>query len=85
MFRVRWSRRAINQLATIWMNATDQNAVTAASHAIDQALANDPENEGESRPNGRRVMYSSPLGVRYRVDRAQNHVRVLVCWQIRQV
>jgi hypothetical protein len=69
----------------IWIAATDQNAVTAASHAIDQMLSNDPENEGESRPNGRRVVYSSPLGVRYRVDPNENRVRVLLCWQIRQV
>ncbi|MDY3559868.1 hypothetical protein R5W23_001040 [Gemmata sp. JC673] len=48
MLQVTWSRRAINQLAVIWMNATDQNAVAAASQAIDTALANDPENEGES-------------------------------------
>lgn len=85
MFRVSWSRRAINQLAAIWTNATDRNAVAAASHAIDQALENDPENEGESRPNNRRVTYALPLGVRFRVDAAQRRVRVLVCWQTRQV
>ncbi|AWM39982.1 hypothetical protein GobsT_16190 [Gemmata obscuriglobus] len=85
MFQVTWSRRAINQLAVIWMNATDQNSVSAASHAIGAALASDPENEGESRPNSRRVMYASPLGVRYRVYPGETRVRVLVCWQIRQV
>jgi hypothetical protein len=85
MFRVVWTRRALNQLAAIWTQATDRNAVTAASHAIDQALAIDPENEGESRPNNRRVTYAPPLGVRYRVYPADNLVRVLVCWQIRQV
>jgi hypothetical protein len=85
MFRVVWNRRALNQLAAIWVAATDQNAVTVASNTIDQALANDPENEGESRPNHRRVMYSSPLGVRFRVYPDRNLVRVLACWQIRQV
>src|SRR6185369_10925808 len=32
MFRVRYTRNASNQLAVIWTNATDQNAVTVASH-----------------------------------------------------
>jgi plasmid stabilization system protein ParE len=85
MFRVVWNRRALNQLAIIWTAAADQNTVTAASYAIDQALARDPDNEGESRPNHRRVTYSSPLGVRFRVYKDRNLVRVLACWQIRQV
>jgi hypothetical protein len=85
MYRVVWKRIALDQLAAIWMNATDQNAATAASHAIDQALAVDPEHRGESRPNHCRVMYVSPLGVRFRVNTKTRTVRVLACWQIRQV
>lgn len=80
MYRVRWSRRAGNQLATVWTNAPERNAVTAASYAIDQALARDPENQGESRPNNRRVMFVAPLGVLYRVDTQRRLVRVLACW-----
>lgn len=83
MYRVSWTRRAINQLAAIWANATDRNAIAAASYAIDQALANDPENEGESRPNGQRVTYALPLGVRFRVDPIQRRVRVVACWYVR--
>lgn len=85
MFRVQWKHQALNQLTGIWLKATDQNAITVASHAIDQLLAQDPENQGESRPNRRRVMYASPLGVRYRVYPDRGLVRVLACWQIRQV
>ena len=68
MFRVRWTRRASNQLATIWINDADQNAVTFASHRIDQLLASDPENQGEERPNNRRVMFEPPILVVYRID-----------------
>ncbi len=85
MYRVTWKRIALNQLMAIWMNATDQNAVTMASDAIDRALAADPENQGESRPNNRRVMFVSPLGVRFRINTQTRTVRVLSCWQIRQV
>lgn len=67
MFRVKWNRRAVNQLMTIWLNAADQNAVTSASHEIDQILTQDPANEGESRPNQTRLIFASPLAVRYRV------------------
>jgi hypothetical protein len=63
MYRVRWTRKASNQLAAIWNNATDQNAVTVASHRIDQTLASDPEHQGEERPKNRRVMFEPPLVV----------------------
>ena len=85
MYRVRWTRRAINQLASIWMGATDRNAITQASHRIDVALASDPIAASESRPNGERVMYESPLGARFRVHSKTRTVRVHLCWQIRQV
>jgi hypothetical protein len=85
MHRVVWKRIALDQLAAIWVKATDQNAVTVASHAVDQALATDPANQGESRPHHQRVMFQSPLGVRFRINEKTRTVRVLACWQIRQV
>lgn len=77
MFRLRWRRVALNQLAAIWTAATDQNAVTTASHRIEQLLRHDPENVGEDRPNGRRVIFDAPLVVLYRVDTTANVVRVV--------
>lgn len=68
---------AVNQLAAIWTNATDQNAVTVASYRIEQALRRDPLNEGEDRPNNRRVIFDAPLVVLYRVNTATNVVTVL--------
>lgn len=77
MFRLRWRRVALNQLAAIWTDATDQNAVTVASHRIEQALRRDPLNEGEDRPNNRRVIFDAPLVVLYRVDTTANVVTVV--------
>ena len=77
MFRVRYTRNASNQLAAIWTDATDQNAVTVASHRIEQLLRRDPENVGEDRPNGRRVIFNAPLVVLYRVDTTANVVTVV--------
>ena len=77
MFRVRWTRTASNQLATIWTHAPDQNAVTAASHRIEQLLRRDPANQGEDRPNGRRVIFRAPLVVLYRIDTSTTVVTVV--------
>ena len=79
MWRVVWNRLALDRLAGVWLGASDQNAVTAASHQLDQALAVDPENEGESRPNEERVTFASPLGIRFKVYTDRRLVRVLDC------
>jgi len=76
MYRVRWTRKASNQLAAIWTNASDQNAVTVASHRIDRALALDPEHIGEDRPKNRRIIFEPPLVVFCRVNTSSNTVVV---------
>lgn len=57
-----------------------RQSVTAASHEIDQRLSADPENEGESRPDDRRIMFVAPLGVMYEIDQDQGIVFVLQVW-----
>ncbi len=83
MFRVRWKRSALNELAALWTAADSQGrrAITAATDLIDRLLSADPANEGESRPNGRRILHVPPLGILFRVDAAQNAVRVLQVWR----
>lgn len=76
-FTVRWTRIARDQLATIWLAHNDRNSVTAAAHRIEQLLRRDPVNEGEERPNGRRVIFDAPLIVLYRVDTNANRVIVV--------
>jgi plasmid stabilization system protein ParE len=75
-FRVIWTRAARDQLADIWLSHPDRAAVTAAAHRIDQLLGRDPANQGEGRPNNRRIMFESPLVVIYRIDPANNRVIV---------
>ena len=82
MFSVRWRRTARNMLADIWVNATNRNAVTAATSQIDHQLARDPDNVGESRPKGRRVLLVPPLGVIYRVNTQTRVVTVIRVWYI---
>jgi hypothetical protein len=79
MFRVEWLQSALDELATIWMQADAvlRQAITAASHSIEQRLQRDPLNEGESRPGGRRIMFVPPLAVIFRVEADGQTVTVL--------
>lgn len=82
---VRWTQEARTELAEIWLRAdsAQRRAITAVTHAIDQRLAIDPENEGESRSAGRRVLFERPLGIMFRVQRSRAVVRVTRVWKIR--
>jgi len=86
MFRVEWLQTALDELALIWMLATasQRQAITAASHAIDQQLPINPNEQGESRPNGRRIQFFPPLGITYRVDVENAVVVVVHVWRFRQ-
>jgi hypothetical protein len=85
MFTVRWTRAALDRLAAIWLRvpSAQRRALTAATHAIDGRLSNDPLNEGESRPAGRRVLLVPPLGVAFRANAQARTVIVLQAWYIR--
>jgi hypothetical protein len=83
MWIVRWVRSAVDDLADIWIAAegTDRQAITLATNEIDRRLQADPENAGESRPNGRRILLVPPLGVTYQVLKDRQIVRVLDVWR----
>lgn len=79
MMRLRWERRALEALAAIWTNADSaaRQAITAASHAIEQRLQQDPHQEGESRSKGRRITFEPPLAVIFRVEADGQTISVL--------
>jgi hypothetical protein len=81
-YTVDWVPRAEQELAALWMDAQSRDAVTRASHRIDQLLRHDPEQAGESRPRGRRILFELPLGVVFRVYPDRRLVRVLHVWRI---
>src|SRR6266851_4835484 len=64
-YTVVWEPSAQQDLARIWLNASDRNSVTAASAAIDTALRRDPLGFGESRSGQRRILFMPPLPVYY--------------------
>ncbi len=83
MFRVEWLHSALDELAVIWMEADSaaRQAITTAAYEIDQRLQSDPNAEGESRPENRRVTFVMPLVVMFRVEAEGNVATVLHIWR----
>jgi hypothetical protein len=66
-------------LASIWVNAADRQAIADAANAIDALLADDPLGVGESRTGITRILIVEPLAVLYDVIVDDRRVSV---WQI---
>ena len=85
IFTIIWSAAAIQDLAAIWMSATNRNAITHASNEIDRILSRDPQYVGESRPGGQRVDFAGPLGFRFEVVVDDLRVTIGAVWITRPV
>jgi hypothetical protein len=68
MFRVEWLREAVGELAELWIEANSplRQAITEATHALDQELQADPFRRSESREGEVRILFSNPLAVLFR-------------------
>lgn len=79
MPEVRWQRSAVNELADVWLHAdsAERDEITRATAIVDHRLGNDPHNEGESRPGGRRIIFVAPLAVIFRISSDRRTVSVL--------
>lgn len=86
MFRVEWIQAALDDLASIWMQADAalRQKITTATQTIDQQLEADPFRQSESREDDERVLFVYPLGAEIEVDLRQRIVWVLHVWQFRQ-
>jgi hypothetical protein len=84
MFIVRWKKSAQDELAHLWLQAdsAQRQAITAASHTIDQLLKSQPHTRGESRSKGRRILFVPPLGLTFRINDQKATVFVLHVWSI---
>ncbi len=70
---------AEQELADVWLRSQDRGRITRA--AIDRRLLTNPEMEGESRPNNRRIMFETPLAVIFRIITQQSLVQVIHVWE----
>ena len=86
MIRVRWERKALDELTTLWTQAdsVQRQVITAASHTLDQRLGKNPFNEGESRSKGRRITFVPPLAVIFRIEPDGQTVSMLQVRMFRQ-
>ena len=83
-YTVIWKPSARRELAEIWNDASDRQAVADAANEIDRRLAVDPEHEGESRESGFRVIFITRLAASYHVSLSDRLVSVLRIWSVKR-
>jgi hypothetical protein len=76
-----WTPTAEDDLAALWIAATDRQAVTVAADTIDALLRTDPTTRGESRFDTVRMLRVPPLGVDFEVVDDDRIVYVLSVWR----
>jgi hypothetical protein len=79
-YTVVWLPPAEQDLADLWIQAGDRNAVTAAADEIDHRLKYDPLGEGEARAGQTRILFVPPLAVLYDVSEPDRLVTVWAVW-----
>ncbi len=67
-YTVIWHRRAVLELAAVWLHSTDRNGVTQATAEVDRQLAAHPLLIGAPRASSvQRIALCPPVGVEYEV------------------
>jgi hypothetical protein len=62
-FTVTWHREAEDELAELWLGASDRDDIAAAVRQIELALSTDAVSKGESVAEGLRSFNAAPLRV----------------------
>jgi hypothetical protein len=83
VYTVFFTARARDELAQTWLSAdaSMRARITAASDELERNLRFRPNDIGESRDQGRRIAFSGPLGMIFRVHEADRKVVVLHVWR----
>lgn len=76
-YTVTWKKSAADRLAEIWLTVRDRTSVTSAAATLDALLRVDPNQHGESRGGGTRLVIVPPLAIVYEVFEADRVVEVL--------
>ncbi len=82
-FTVVYAPEAERRLIELWLDSAARRAVTAAADVIDEILASNPMEVGESRPEGMRILFMEPLAVIFRVQGEDRKVIVTEVWRFR--
>lgn len=79
-YTVVWSPSAVAELADIWNNSADQQAVTRATDRIDRRLRLSPETAGRPYGDGRYLVFP-PLAVTFTIHPDDRRVEVNHVWR----
>jgi plasmid stabilization system protein ParE len=80
-YQVTWRPSAEQQLAGLWLGASDKPDVQAAADRIDDLLERNPLGEGVARFGTSRILTVPPLTVYYDVDQNAREVFVWAVWR----
>ncbi len=80
MFTVVWTPAAEQNLAALWLQASDRNTLAMVSNTIDALLRQDPQTRGEPGFDTVRELVIPPLGVDFDVQEPDRMVYVLSVW-----
>lgn len=76
-YTVVWPGGAQDELAELWIAASDRSAVAAAANDIDVELSEDAAAKGEQLSEGLRALFAPPLRVLFAVREDDRVVEVL--------
>jgi hypothetical protein len=76
-YTVTYTRRALDALARVWMNAPDRQAITNAGDEIDQDLCIDAPQQGVAVAFRLRQLIVTPLVVEFIVEEEDRKATVL--------
>jgi hypothetical protein len=83
IYTVLWYPTAERDLATLWLQAPDQQSVADAADRMDVMLRRDPQMLGESREEDLRILVVDPLAIYFRLDEEDRKVFVTDIWRSR--
>lgn len=76
-YRIRWRKSATHDLADIWLQSPDRNAVTVAAKEIESRLQEAPLSWGNELSEGLRAFTWSTSRVLFYIDDRKNVVRIV--------
>ena len=76
-YTIVWSVDAEADLARLWLEAADRNALAVAANAIDRRLSHTPEQKGVDLAEGLRSIDEPPLRVIFEISHLDYAVRVV--------
>lgn len=81
-YTVTWTKSADRDLSEVWLRSKDRSGVSAASHAIDQALRDDPHLKGNEVSEGLRSINIPPLRFLFTANQDDRLVEIAVVREI---